>query len=78
YAAPEVSKYALRNSSSDIWSLGCVFLEMWTSLFSVPVASLHDHLEKNGTQSACYHLNMSVMDSWFISLQLLTILPMGR
>ncbi|KAF2814968.1 kinase-like protein, partial [Mytilinidion resinicola] len=30
YAAPEAADYAPRNSSSDIWSLGCVFLEMIT------------------------------------------------
>jgi serine/threonine protein kinase len=28
YAAPEVLNYDSRNSSSDIWSLGCVFLDM--------------------------------------------------
>lgn len=30
YCAPEVADYFPRNSSSDIWSLGCVFLEIWT------------------------------------------------
>jgi serine/threonine protein kinase len=31
YAAPEVIAYERRNESSDIWSLGCVFLEMTVS-----------------------------------------------
>ena len=32
YCAPEVARYEPRNWSSDIWSLGCVFLEMTTVL----------------------------------------------
>ena len=28
YCAPEVAAFAIRNESSDIWSLGCVFFEM--------------------------------------------------
>ncbi|PMD22734.1 kinase-like protein, partial [Hyaloscypha hepaticicola] len=32
YCAPEVANFEPRNSSSDIWSLGCVFLEMTTTL----------------------------------------------
>ncbi|KAH8719516.1 kinase-like domain-containing protein [Phaeosphaeriaceae sp. PMI808] len=32
YGAPEVAAFEPRNSSSDIWSLGCVFLEIWTVL----------------------------------------------
>ena len=31
YAAPEVIAERPRNSSTDIWSLGCVFLEMTVS-----------------------------------------------
>ncbi|KAH8648726.1 kinase-like domain-containing protein [Tricladium varicosporioides] len=30
YAAPEVINYKKRNSTADVWSLGCVFLEMAT------------------------------------------------
>jgi serine/threonine protein kinase len=32
YGAPEVAACEARNSSADIWSLGCVFLEMWAVL----------------------------------------------
>lgn len=31
YAAPEVANQKLRNVSADIWSLGCVFLDMAVS-----------------------------------------------
>ncbi|KAH7128096.1 cyclin-dependent kinase, partial [Dendryphion nanum] len=30
YAAPEVTKYEKRNTAADVWSLGCVFIEMAT------------------------------------------------
>ncbi|KAH9209800.1 kinase-like domain-containing protein, partial [Leptodontidium sp. 2 PMI_412] len=32
YCAPEVARWEKRNTSADIWSLGCVFLEMLTLL----------------------------------------------
>jgi serine/threonine protein kinase len=32
YAAPEILEYRKNDSSSDIWSLGCVFIEMATVL----------------------------------------------
>jgi serine/threonine protein kinase len=32
YGAPEVAACEPRNSSSDVWSLGCVFLELWAFL----------------------------------------------
>jgi serine/threonine protein kinase len=35
YAAPEVVEQQPRNSSSDIWSLGCVFLDMVVSEWSL-------------------------------------------
>ncbi|KAF2819627.1 kinase-like protein [Ophiobolus disseminans] len=42
YCAPDVVAWEPRNSSSDVWSLGCVFLEMWavlkhTSMQNLPV-----------------------------------------
>ena len=40
YCAPEVARYEKRNSSSDIWSLGCVFLEMWTVIHGVSVQDM--------------------------------------
>ncbi|KAF1940702.1 kinase-like protein [Clathrospora elynae] len=46
YGAPEVAAYEPRNSSSDIWSLGCVFLEMWTVLKGQTIEALTAHLRK--------------------------------
>ena len=40
YCSPEVAACEPRNSSSDIWSLGCVFLEMWTVLRGQTIGNL--------------------------------------
>jgi serine/threonine protein kinase len=64
YCAPEVADSEPRNSSSDIWSLGCVFLEMWTVLSGHSIDSLAKYLQKNGTLSDYYQLNPTGITSW--------------
>jgi serine/threonine protein kinase len=69
YCAPEVSDLTPRNTSSDMWSLGCVFLEIWTVLKGETVAKLNTYLEKNGALSSCYHLNTDATFSWMAMLE---------
>lgn len=64
YCAPEVADYAPRNSSSDIWSLGCVFLEMWTVISGSSVDSLTQHLRSHGRNTPCYYLKFDAISSW--------------
>jgi serine/threonine protein kinase len=40
YAAPEVVEWEARNEAADVWSLGCVFLEMLVCLILHPT----DHI----------------------------------
>jgi serine/threonine protein kinase len=47
YAAPEVIKYELRGLPADIFSLGCVFLEMLTSMNIT--YDVYRHLESRST-----------------------------
>ncbi|ORY15041.1 kinase-like domain-containing protein, partial [Clohesyomyces aquaticus] len=68
YCAPEVAAYLPRNSSSDIWSLGCVFLEIWTVLCGRTTEDLNSHLKANGSTSTCYHSNIESVHSWCDSL----------
>ncbi|KAH7349043.1 hypothetical protein BKA66DRAFT_295311 [Pyrenochaeta sp. MPI-SDFR-AT-0127] len=70
YCAPEVSDYAPRNSSSDMWSLGCIFLEIWTVLKGETITNLHAFLETNDTKSSCYHLNCEATSHWMKRLAL--------
>jgi serine/threonine protein kinase len=64
YCAPEVADWCPRNSSSDIWSLGCIFLEMFTVISGFSVNQLFQYLENNGSHSGNYHMNREGVDSW--------------
>lgn len=46
YCAPEVASYEKRNSTSDIWSLGCVFLEMCSILKGRTVHDMRQYFKK--------------------------------
>ena len=46
YCAPEVAQYEKRNMSSDVWSLGCVFLEMTTVLKGRSIAEMQEYFRK--------------------------------
>ncbi|KAF2489178.1 kinase-like protein, partial [Lophium mytilinum] len=54
YCAPEVANYEKRNSSSDIWSLGCVFLEMLTVLKGFTVHDLREVFRKHSGRPRFY------------------------
>ncbi|KAJ9662256.1 hypothetical protein H2201_006187 [Coniosporium apollinis] len=64
YSAPELAANLPRNTASDIWSLGCVFLEIWTVINGCTVADLTAHLESTGSRSTRYHLNLEGVNSW--------------
>jgi len=64
YAAPEVAFFEKRkNSSSDIWSLGCVFLEMLTVLRGYPVSAMREFF-KSRNDNARYYDNMEGVKEW--------------
>jgi serine/threonine protein kinase len=46
YCAPEVTQFKPRNSSSDIWSLGCVFLEMASVLSGVDLQDMRNFFRR--------------------------------
>lgn len=57
YCSPEVAVYEARNSSADVWSLGCVFLEMVNCLQGNDLVWLKAFYEDNGTRSTHFHAN---------------------
>lgn len=67
YCAPEVANYRPRNSSSDMWSLGCAFFEIWTVLTGASLQSLEAYFNTHGSQSLCYYLNVASYKSWTTS-----------
>ncbi|EFQ89142.1 hypothetical protein PTT_14683 [Pyrenophora teres f. teres 0-1] len=64
YCAPEVMAFTERNSSSDIWSFGCVLLEMWSVLKHGTITDLKAHMVTTGTKTTSYHSNLEAIDSW--------------
>lgn len=63
YAAPEVARYEKRNTSADIWSLGCVFMEMGTILKGRPITAMRDFFEhKSGNYR--FYANIELLISW--------------
>jgi serine/threonine protein kinase len=64
YCAPEVAQNLPRKSSADIWSLGCVFLEMWTTLCGYSTSELDSYMQLNGSKSRLYHANISGVTRW--------------
>ena len=69
YASPEIMKdrNTLRDDTSDVFSLGCVFLEMATLLLGKDLNNLSDHcatiINDSGREEA-YHCNLGKVHSW--------------
>ena len=68
YCAPEVDRDDPRNSSSDIWSLGCVFLEMVTVLKGRKIADMRQQF-KAQTDTWAFHRNSAGIVSWIDDLR---------
>ncbi|KAF2023493.1 kinase-like protein, partial [Setomelanomma holmii] len=57
YIAPEVALQQPRGTPSDIWSLGCVFLEIATVLSGKPLGTKVEYFQSLGTSTAAYWHN---------------------
>ena len=69
YQSPEVATSSEFHRSSDIWSLGVVFLEMVTFLRGKRIAEMDTFLQTNGARRTEIHLNLDVAMNWFEQLQ---------
>jgi serine/threonine protein kinase len=57
YCAPEVAMQGARNTKSDIWSLGVVFLEMLVVLKGKTLEDMKDFLSSHGSEQPYVHVN---------------------
>ncbi|KAF1977458.1 kinase-like protein [Bimuria novae-zelandiae CBS 107.79] len=68
YSPPEVAAYHSRNTSADVWSLGCVFFEMAAALQGYSIAWIKDHFDSRHTRSTHFHENpkatAELMEKW--------------
>lgn len=70
YCAPEVGREGQsRNSTADIWSLGCVFLEMMTVLKGRQVEEIPSFLRERGPQSTSYGERLADVLLWIKILE---------
>jgi serine/threonine protein kinase len=61
YCAPEVFAWTTRDSSSDVWSLGCIYLEMVAVLKDWQLDKFHAYFKENGTKDPYFHSNPSAV-----------------
>ena len=74
YASPEIMKDRKmpRDDASDVFSLGCVFLEMATLLLENTLNGLTDHCSTTINESAkdeAYHCNLEKVHTWIDHLR---------
>ncbi|EON65721.1 hypothetical protein W97_04960 [Coniosporium apollinis CBS 100218] len=73
YCAPEVEGEEERKHPSDIFSLGCVFLEMVTVIRGFTLAALNEHLkgsvEEKNNDKIVFHKASSQVVSWLNELE---------
>jgi serine/threonine protein kinase len=58
-----------RNQSSDVWSLGCVFLEMGTVLNNRMVDEMRSYFETHGSRGPYVRGNKEAADMWLEELK---------
>jgi serine/threonine protein kinase len=68
YCAPEVARLEKRNTSSDIWSLGCVFVEMLTLIKGRTIEEQRQFF-KQRTGSTRFYENMPGTQEWVTELR---------
>jgi len=68
YCAPEVASYEPRNSSADIWSLGCVFVEMVTVLKGQEIQSMRAYFRSHSSHGQFFSNNPEATTEWLLLL----------
>ncbi|CAN9270265.1 unnamed protein product [Alternaria alternata] len=68
YIAPEVGMLQPRNTASDVWSLGCIYLEIATVLTKKQLRSKAEFFQNKGTLSTNYWQNPEAIQSWIAEL----------
>ncbi|KAJ9655425.1 hypothetical protein H2201_008810 [Coniosporium apollinis] len=69
YCAPEVAAHSTRNASSDIWSLGCVYLEMAAVLKGWKMSDFKDYFDNTGSREPYIRDNLEATSQLIAELR---------
>jgi hypothetical protein len=69
YCAPEVWNREMYGRAADIFSLGCVFMEMLTTLCGRDLDDFAEHRFKDGNGNGAYHKTLPAVHKWATQLQ---------
>lgn len=67
WCSPEVASQQPRGRASDIFSLGCVFIEMCTVVLQIPVTKFEEYRSEDGSGDA-FHLCLPRVREWIKNL----------
>ncbi|KAH4222489.1 hypothetical protein HBI06_146930 [Parastagonospora nodorum] len=70
YSAPEVLDFEPRNRATDIYSLGCVLLEMVSGIDGVTLSNLKTFWRTIGNGQSSFARNPEAVEAWFQGRQL--------
>ena len=71
YSAPEVLDFKPRNRATDIWSLGCILLEMVSGFYGLRSQDLKEQWRQIGNGQYSFARNNDAVRAWFRDAQLL-------
>jgi serine/threonine protein kinase len=66
YCVPEIAKHESRNTKSDIWCLGVVFLEMIVTLKGTKMQYMDHFFKQHGTRDVFIHLNTVALPEFIV------------
>ncbi|KAF2801441.1 kinase-like protein [Mytilinidion resinicola] len=69
YCAPEVALQESRNTMSDIWSLGVVFMEMIVILKGKTIQDMDEFLERRGSRQTLIRTNTAALPEFVAELE---------
>jgi serine/threonine protein kinase len=68
YSAPEVLDFEPRNRATDIWSLGCILLEMVFGFYGTSLRDLKERWKSTGNGQCSYARNQDAVEARFLDL----------
>jgi serine/threonine protein kinase len=68
YAAPEVLDFERRNRATDIYSLGCVLLEMVSAFHGTSLSDLKAYWKSSGNGQTSFAHNPDAAQAWILDL----------